>query len=82
YGPSEDTTYSSCFRVEKEYDRSVPIGRPISNTTMYILSDTMKLQPVGVIGELYISGAGVTKAYLNKPDLTQQKYIPNPFVDG
>ena len=82
YGPSEDTTYSSCFRVEKEYDRSVPIGRPISNTTMYILSDTMKLQPVGVIGELYISGAGVTKGYLNKPDLTQQKYIPNPFVDG
>lgn len=82
YGPSEDTTYSTCFKVEQKYDSTVPIGKPIANTSMYILSDDEKLQPVGVIGELCISGAGVAKGYLNKPDLTDEKFLDNPFDRG
>ena len=82
YGPSEDTTYSSCFRIEHSFSRSIPIGKPLSNTNFYILSDKWQLQPKGVVGELYISGKGLSRGYLNRPELTSEKFIPNPFEKG
>ena len=82
YGPSEDTTYSSCFEVKKSYSSSVPIGKPINNTRFYILSDELALQPKGIIGELCISGSGLAKGYLNRPELTNEKFIANPFEEG
>ncbi|MHA7060181.1 non-ribosomal peptide synthetase [Aquimarina sp. M1] len=82
YGPSEDTTYSSCLKIEKSYERSTPIGAPIDNTQFYILSDDLTLQPIGVIGELCISGDGLSKGYLNKPELTKEKFIDHPFRKG
>nr|WP_027392684.1 non-ribosomal peptide synthetase [Aquimarina latercula] len=82
YGPSEDTTYSSCQKIERYYERSTPIGAPIDNTQFYILSDDLTLQPIGVIGELCISGDGLSKGYLNKPELTKEKFIDHPFING
>ncbi|WP_173964032.1 AMP-binding protein, partial [Flavobacterium collinsii] len=64
YGPSEDTTYSSYYRVEGSYESSVPVGKAIDNTQFYILSDALALQPVGVIGEICISGDGLSRGYL------------------
>jgi len=82
YGPSEDTTYSSCQKIERSYERSTPIGAPIDNTQFYILSDDLALQPIGIIGELCISGDGLSKGYLNKPELTKEKFIDHPFITG
>jgi len=82
YGPSEDTTYSSIYRVEKEYDRSVPIGNGIHNTQFYILSDALALQPVGVIGEICISGDGISRGYLHQPELTKEKFVVNRFRES
>jgi amino acid adenylation domain-containing protein len=79
YGPSETTTYSSCYIINKAHPQRMPIGRPISNTKFYILSNKRSLQGEGVVGEIYISGAGLSKGYLNNPTLTAEKYVPNPF---
>ena len=83
YGPSEDTTYSTFYKLstDKKYD-TVPIGRPISNTQAYILDDNLKVQPIGVPGKLYLSGAGLAPGYLNQPALTTKKFIENPFLLG
>jgi amino acid adenylation domain-containing protein len=80
YGPSEDTTYSTSTRIE---DPSfLTIGSPISNTQAYILNDFDQLQPLGVIGEICLSGAGLTRGYLNRPELTSEKYVSHPFQEG
>ncbi|MEL7001560.1 MAG: amino acid adenylation domain-containing protein, partial [Bacteroidota bacterium] len=68
YGPSEDTTYSTCYQIENA-DKLVTIGKPIFNTRVYIMDENHNLVPIGVKGELYISGDGVSIGYLNKPDL-------------
>ena len=78
YGPSEDTTYSTFSLIQPE-DNIVSIGRPIANTQIYILDSHLKPLPIGIPGELYISGAGLARGYLNRPDLTDEKFIPNPF---
>ncbi|AXG70721.1 gramicidin S synthase 2 [Kordia sp. SMS9] len=83
YGPSEDTTYSSCYRIEKTFENdAIPMGKPIDQTQFYILSESMQLQPDYVEGELYIEGAGLAKGYLNKETLTQERFLPNPFKKG
>ena len=84
YGPSEDTTYSTVYQLtaQKEYTTSVSIGKAISNTKLYILDKNLELLPVGVAGKLYISGDGLSKGYLNRPELTAEKFIPNPFSEG
>ncbi|WP_428231993.1 amino acid adenylation domain-containing protein [Flavobacterium sp.] len=82
YGPSEDTTYSSYYRVEGSYESSVPIGKAIDNTQFYILSDALALQPVGIIGEICISGDGLSRGYLYQPELTAEKFIENPFSES
>ena len=82
YGPTENTTFSCCFNIDKKYDSSIPIGYPISGTTCYIVSKYGKLQPIGMPGELWVGGDGVGKGYLNRDDLTCEKFIDNLFEKG
>jgi amino acid adenylation domain-containing protein len=79
YGPTETTIWSTAFRVTTG-EGSVPIGRPISNTQVYLLDKNRQLVPPGCFGELCIGGDGLARGYLNRPELTDEKYISNPFV--
>ncbi len=81
YGPSEDTTYSTFIKIDRDDPKEPSIGRPISNTQAYILDAQMQLVPVGIIGQLYLGGAGVSRGYLNRPELTAERYVPNPFAN-
>jgi amino acid adenylation domain-containing protein len=74
YGPTENTTFSTTYLVEKDFQHNIPIGRPISNSTAYILDKNDHLQPVGVSGELVVGGDGISKGYLNSPELTAEKF--------
>jgi surfactin family lipopeptide synthetase A len=80
YGPSEDTTYSTVFRIKGE--GPVLIGRPIANTQVYITGYDGELLPAGIAGEICISGAGLARGYLNRPELTGEKFVENPFRAG
>ena len=83
YGPTENTTYSTYFPVPRDWDLSpLPIGRPIANSSAYILDRNGELVPAGVSGELYLGGDGVARGYLNRPELTAERFIPNPFEPG
>jgi amino acid adenylation domain-containing protein/non-ribosomal peptide synthase protein (TIGR01720 family) len=84
YGPTESTTFSCSYLVQNvaEEAANLPIGRPISNTQIYILNSKLQPVPIGTPGELYIGGDGLAKGYLNHPDLTEEKFIPNPFGDS
>ena len=79
YGPTENTTFSTCFYVEKDYNKAIPIGYPIQNSTCYIVNSEYKLCPIQTIGELIVGGDGVAKGYLNSEELTKEKFIPNLF---
>jgi amino acid adenylation domain-containing protein len=82
YGPTEaavDVTYWACKRERSL--RSVPIGYPIANTQLYLLDSFLQPVPIGVPGELHISGIGLARGYAHRPDLTAEKFIPNPFSD-
>jgi surfactin family lipopeptide synthetase C len=82
YGPTEATVWSSVYNCQNhDLNNSVPIGRPIANTQIYLLDSHLQPVPIGVSGEIYIGGFGVAKGYLNRPELTAQKFIPNPFSD-
>lgn len=82
YGPTENTTFSTYFQIEHQLEAMVPIGKPISNTSAYILDSHLQLVPIGVAGELCVGGEGVARGYLNRPDLTEAKFVDNPFVPG
>ncbi|MGO4964300.1 MULTISPECIES: bacitracin non-ribosomal peptide synthetase BacC [Bacillus] len=84
YGPTETVVGCMIYQYDAGRDRqvSVPIGKPASNVQLYILDERQEVQPVGIAGELYISGDGVAKGYLNKPELTSEKFLPNPFLPG
>jgi len=78
YGPTETTVWSTVYEVE-EVAGAVPIGRPIANTQIYLLDSGLQLVQPGEPGELCIGGEGVTRGYLNRPDVTAEKFISNPF---
>lgn len=83
YGPTETTVGCLTARLEQNKTHleggSMPIGGPISNTQAYVLDSRLEPVPVGVTGELYIAGAGVTQGYLNQPELTKERFVPCPF---
>ncbi|MBZ6446204.1 MAG: amino acid adenylation domain-containing protein, partial [Paenibacillus polymyxa] len=82
YGPTENTTFSTVHAIIGVQSESVPIGRPIHNSTAYVVDHSMRLQPVGVWGELLVGGDGVARGYRNRPDLTSEKFIDSPFRSG
>ena len=80
YGSSEVSADVTCYELEDGMlDRSVPIGRPIDNTTIYILDSHLQPVPIGVPGELYVGGACLARGYLNQSDMTAERFIPSPF---
>jgi amino acid adenylation domain-containing protein len=83
YGPTENTTFTCCHLMTdaSRIGASVPIGCPISNTQVYVLDRNLRPVPIGVVGELYTSGDGLSRGYLNRPELTAEKFIPCPFGD-
>ena len=80
YGPTESTIWSTMHRVELG-DDPVYIGRPIANTQIYILDDHMQPVPLGVPGDLFIGGDGLARGYLNRQDLTSERFVRHPFSD-
>ncbi|MDQ1610281.1 MAG: hypothetical protein QOG00_212 [Pyrinomonadaceae bacterium] len=82
YGPTENTTFTCCHPMTDgaQINSSVPIGRPISNTQIYLLDGRLEPVPVGVVGSLYIGGDGLAHGYLNQPALTAERFIPHPFA--
>ncbi len=80
YGPTETTVWSSGKKLSN--DEEITIGKPLANTQIYILDENLKPVPIGISGEIYISGDGVGKGYLTSKDLTDKNFIPNPFVPG
>lgn len=84
YGPTENTTYSCFHPINSEADigRSVPIGKAINNTFLYVLDEQMKPVGVGVKGELYTGGDGVASGYWERPDLTAERFLADPFLGG
>ncbi|HET6977284.1 MAG TPA: amino acid adenylation domain-containing protein [Pyrinomonadaceae bacterium] len=81
YGPTEDTTYSTAALIEPEVSGLVTIGRPITGTEAYVLDDELEPVPVGVTGELYLSGAGLARGYLKRAELTAERFVPNPLSE-
>jgi amino acid adenylation domain-containing protein len=79
YGPTETTIWSALTRVES--GERVTVGRPIGNTQVHILDDTLARLPIGVTGELYIGGAGLARGYRGRADLTAEKFLPDPYRD-
>jgi fengycin family lipopeptide synthetase E len=83
YGPTENTTFTTWHDVNQEYERDIPIGRPIANSSVYILDADLDPVDVGVVGELWIGGDGLARGYLNDPVLTAEKFMPHPLAgDG
>ncbi|KPX62768.1 Amino acid adenylation, partial [Pseudomonas syringae pv. lapsa] len=79
YGPSETTTYSSWVAMDREDGFAAHIGKPVGNTQFYLLDEQQQPVPLGVAGEIYIGGAGVARGYLNRDDLTAERFLKDPF---
>jgi amino acid adenylation domain-containing protein/thioester reductase-like protein len=82
YGPTECTVTATRFTINQADYASIPIGRPLANTQAYVVNPQGQLQPMGVPGELWLGGAQVARGYWNRPELTAEKFIANPFTDG
>lgn len=82
YGPTENTTFSITCHIDREHEHSIPIGRPISNSTAYIFDTKMNLLPPGIVGELYVGGDGLSTGYLNRDDLNTLSFMDNPYKPG
>jgi amino acid adenylation domain-containing protein len=81
YGPTETTIWSSCSKIELD-DEPITVGRPIANTQCYVLDRNDQPVPLGVAGHLHIGGDGVALGYVGRPELTSEKFVPNPFGSG
>jgi amino acid adenylation domain-containing protein len=81
YGPTETTVWSTCTRVQQP-EAGISIGRPIANTQVHILDEQRRVLPIGVAGEIWIGGDGVTLGYLHRPELTAERFIDDPFRPG
>ncbi|BAY05184.1 amino acid adenylation domain-containing protein [Anabaena cylindrica PCC 7122] len=81
YGPTENTTFTCYYSMMRgmQFGSSVPIGRPIANTQVYILDQFLQPVPISVTGEIYVGGAGLARGYLNRPELTAERFISHPF---
>lgn len=81
YGPTETTTFATCHRIHPgpPVGENVPIGRPLDHTRTYVLDERLQLLPDGATGELYVAGAGVALGYEGRPDLTQKRFLPDPY---
>ncbi|OYD09603.1 non-ribosomal peptide synthetase [Paludifilum halophilum] len=82
YGPTETCIQVLYFECEKQGHKNVPIGTPVSNMQIFILDENQNPVPIGMTGEIHVSGPGVARGYLNRPDLTQEKFILHPFGSG
>ncbi len=82
YGPTENTTFTCCHVIERDYPQDIPIGRPIANTTVWILDPKFAPVPPGAAGEICAGGDGLARGYLNDDALTREKFIPHPFLPG
>ncbi|WP_240965617.1 non-ribosomal peptide synthetase [Streptomyces zingiberis] len=82
YGPTETTVYSITHNEPRDVDGRCPIGRPVRNTRIHLLDRRRRPVPRGVTGEVHIGGAGVAQGYLNRPDLTEERFLPDPFRPG
>jgi amino acid adenylation domain-containing protein/thioester reductase-like protein len=82
YGPTETTVFSAAYQVTSEPSKPMRIGRPLPNTQLYILDKQFQPVPVGAIGDLYIAGDGVAVGYWQRPELTAERFIANPFRAG
>ncbi len=82
YGPTECTTFTATCRIPRDLQeraRSIPIGRPITDTPVYVLGAGMQLLPIGLVGELHVGGRGLARGYLRRPELTAERFIADPF---
>ncbi|GAA2068570.1 non-ribosomal peptide synthetase [Streptomyces albiaxialis] len=82
YGPTEATLYTTAHDDPGPFERQCPIGRPLAGTRMYLLDARMRPVPPGVTGEVYVGGASLAAGYLHRPDLTDERFLPDPFVPG
>ncbi|MFJ2902024.1 amino acid adenylation domain-containing protein [Streptomyces sp. NPDC087212] len=82
YGPTEATLYSTAYYDPGPLDRPCPIGRPLPGTRLYLLDARMQPVPPGVVGEVYLGGESLARGYLGRPDLTEERFLPDPFVPG
>ncbi|KAF9322964.1 hypothetical protein BG006_001914, partial [Podila minutissima] len=80
YGPTETTVSATCYQIDGRSD-IIPIGRPFTDKRFYILDKHHHPVPLGGVGEMFIGGSGVTRGYLNRPDLTAERFLPDPFVN-
>jgi natural product biosynthesis luciferase-like monooxygenase protein len=81
YGPTETTVWSSTHDVDGAAG-PIPLGKPIANTQLYVLDTVRNVVPAGVVGELYIGGDGVTRGYFERPELTAERFLPDPYTGG
>lgn len=83
YGPTEACVWCLAHRVEKEDgSKGVPIGKPVAGSEIYLLNETMGLVPYGAVGEIFIGGTGISKGYINKPELSEASFVPHPFNEN
>ncbi len=85
YGPTENTTFTCCYRIPRELAAeasSIPIGRPIANTQVYVVDERLRPVPIGVPGELVTGGDGLARGYLGRPELDAERFVANPFGPG